>query len=246
MLRKEYDPLPPKGLPIPCSGRLARRSALDSFDPRTWKEFERGVFDEPSLEQEQRVGGEAEKLLSKAMMKQFMRTNNLWMINLQQHRRICGTCRHKVGEDVSESPFGLQLHNSRARSSCLNISFHANHRVDICFECSPVVWKVYNRLKWFFFDDANFAKDLEVLPACIKHGQVVVTEQCNTYFQREYHLKCALRLGIMTQEDLAKYHDGIKILKDNTRLATAIYLEENPKERYNKVFIDYNNELKNG
>jgi hypothetical protein len=128
MGEERYEPLP-SGIPIPCSGRLARRTALDSFDPGTWEGIERRLSLEPALVTE-RKDDPLNRIMDLARIENILFRRVRWLSELRVHRKECDLC--KTDKQQRENAFGLDYFKGGNTTICMGI-----HDVEIglCYCC---------------------------------------------------------------------------------------------------------------
>lgn len=198
-----------------CSGRLARRSALDSFDPSVWKEYRGCVLKQPSLVDEVEISLDVEKL--KGLL---IRTCS-WRYALRDHRFFCDACRIektrvKNGRIIEgeDNIFGLNYFKGNHRGVCINVAIHANKRRDVCYSCCD------NWTGWRFC-----APPSKMNQNCIlKHAEPLVTQHIGPWELRTFHLKCALEKGIVTKQEVDQCKNYMDFQARKVRVTSEYFL----------------------
>lgn len=222
MLQQEYEPIK-EGMEVSCSGRLARRSALDSFDPGTWQRFKRCVLVEPAL-------GEPKKKESRAKFLEHLHHCFYSPLRLHDHRRYCSTCLHLPGKETHA--WGLSYYNPKEMPVvCFSACAAFDGGRTYCAYCNHDNWKLVSRLTSPKIEDRE--------KGVIKHGQIVVAEHFHPYLIKTYHLHCALKMEILNQEEFLANQFMFMELKNNMRGMTERFLSKNPHQLVNPVFYNY-------
>lgn len=220
MLQQKYEPYK-EGMEVPCAGRIARGSAMDSFDPRTWKGIERCLLVEHAL-------NHAPKKKEGGLEYFFLTNRSLWMINLCEHRTYCSTCHH---DKEMKQLWGFRYYNTKwgHRPLCFSPSVHFFKRRDYCYHCSPENWRLWRLQRLTNEDETD---------GLIHHGQIVVAQHFNTWMIRTFHLGCALKRGLIPEEMFIRNKKSLEHLKKTCKVRTAVYLREHPEELLNPAFFN--------
>lgn len=210
MFAEGYAPIT-EGMAIPCSGRLTRRTALDSFDPGVWEKFKHCVLEQPTLTDEQQVT--KRRLKDRIEKEEFLCRSFMWMKNLYNHRKQCETCHPKTGEHPFPE-YEKFYHYPKAGPicTCITVSQRFHQPVEFCYACGNTNWKKWNR--W------RKVSKKEPEKGQIHHCAVVVTVHYFTWFMKTYHLRCALKIGLLPEEAFVNCIEDLKAMKAHVKEMT--------------------------